>query len=150
MSGSAQLPATAGMMGPKGKPWAEAEPYVYPINVPAMTTGQQGVQAQLQLDTDFDFWWDRILALSSQQFSVSLTDSSRGVPLIGNGVAPINGENFGGIVTVIAVNSTQLVPFWLSKPYRLAKGSFLQATFNNRTPFGNTIQFCLVGRKAGS
>jgi hypothetical protein len=120
---------------PPGGPPKE---FSYALNPPLLTANQQGVQATVQLDKDFDFLVDRYIAVSTGLYSVYLQDASRGIPLMAGLNTPINGENIAG-------SSTR--PYWLSRKMRILRGTILAATFNDRSGFPNTIQFVLVGKK---
>lgn len=107
----------------------------YPILPPALTANQVGVVAVVAIDNDADFLCDRFVASSTGIYSVTLLDRFRSRPF---STAPINGENFAG---------TAQLPFWLPNPFTIRKNAVIQGTFNDRSGAGNTIQFCLVGRK---
>jgi len=138
-------------LSPGGNGWPDANPFWYPINPPQLAANQQGVQASLQLDTDKDFIWDRIFATCQSGgitgVSVYLQDASRGVTLLGNGIAPVFLENLGAAPGAVAGPAQAVIGGWLPKPYRLQKGTILAGTFNNRTAVVTNVAFCLVGRK---
>lgn len=108
----------------------------YPILPPALTANQVGVVASVTIDNDADFLCDRFIASSTGLFSVQLFDRFRGQRPFST--AAINGENIAG---------TAQLPMWLSNPFLIRKNATIQATFNDRSGAGNTIQFTLVGRK---
>jgi hypothetical protein len=144
--------AGASRLSPQGWGWPESDPYQYPLNSPTIAGGATG-QAQLQLDTDADFLWDRINAAAFQggthSWAVYLQDASRGVPLIGSPLAPLGQVLVGGNGAItIAGNASLSLPFWLPKPYYLRRGTILAATFYNLlAEQALQVQLVLTGRK---
>jgi len=137
-----QTTAAAGAPPPPGSPEVYDEDdgrfFIYPFDPVQLTASQTNVQAQIALDNDADFLWDRIAAVSTGLFSVFLLNSSLAVPLMSNALIPIFGENCSGPAGL---------PLWLPRPYRIFRGSILSAAFNDRSGAPNTIEFCLIGYK---
>jgi hypothetical protein len=129
--------------GPKGRGWPESDPFWYPLNPPTLANGATNVQAQLQLNTDYDFLWDRISCSSATLFSVYFTDGSRGVPLLGNQGVPLLAPNIGQSP---GGGTLKLLQMWLPKPYRLRRGTIISALFNNLAGRDITVQVVLGGR----
>lgn len=109
--------------------------FIYPINPPALTSLQAGVTAQVAIDNDADFLCDRFVASSTGTYSVQLKDNFRAMLF---STANINGENIAGTIQN---------PFWLPNPFIIRKNAVISGSFTDRSGAGNTIQFCLVGRK---
>lgn len=149
-AGSAPAPAAgASRLSPQGWGWPESDPYQYPLNSPLIPIAGTG-QAQLQLDTDADFLWDRIDAAGFGGFwSVYLQDASRGVPLIGSPLAPLGQVLVGGNGNIMLAGApSRMLPFWLPKPYRLRRGTILAGTFTNLVlDSAIQVQLVLTGRK---
>lgn len=130
-------------------PATSDDAFWYEFNPPALTANQQGVTFQLLLDSDADFIWDQIFTSAFGLFSMSLIDSSRGLPLIGSSDGqPVNVENFSFIEQAIGLGGPAL-GLWLPKPYRLPAGTLLSAVFNNRIggPGVNIVTVVLSGYK---
>lgn len=114
-------------------------PFWYTIQpAAALTALQLGVVASVQIDNDADFEWRWLIANSTGSFSVTLLDKYTSRPL---STVPINNVNLFG---------TAQLPFILPKPYTLRRNSTMQATLNDTSNAGNTIQLCLVGYKVNS
>jgi len=103
----------------------------------ALAANQANVVAVTQIDNDWDFLWDRIVATSTGAFSMQLLDPFTSRPLMPTGVN-INSANIAG---------TASLPFWLSRPYLIRKTSTVKGIFNDLSGAANTIQFALVGIK---
>lgn len=115
-------------------------PFWYLLNPAQLTALQQGVAASFTVDSENDFLWDRIVTESTGIFSLYPYDKIKGLPLCTAPSAPIYIENFGGIAGL---------PFWLSSPYLIRRGSTIEATFNDRSGNPNTIQLAFAGRPVG-
>lgn len=112
--------------------------YVLPFLPPQLAAGASGVDVTLQLDKDFDFLFDRIVATFFNDFSVYFQDSSRGLPWMESFANPILAQNLSGFGTL---------PYWLARPMRIPKGTRITATFANTIGVAQTVQIALVGRK---
>lgn len=109
-------------------------------NTVTIAVASSTIQQTIQIDNDFDFICDRIIANSTGVFSVAAVDKFRSQWMFGSSqVAPVNGENCSG---------TAQLPFWLPRKVRFPKQSSIQFYFTDRTGNANNIiQFCLVGYK---
>lgn len=163
--GPAVAPAAPGLapsrLSPGGYGWPDSDPYSYPLNSGTMAAAAAGPPvvptaglAQLQLDTDADFLWDRINCAGWTNgvftFAVYLQDASRGVPLIGSPLAALDQVVVGGngAQCFALAPFSYFLPFWLSRPYRLRRGTVLRATFYNlSTTDPVAVQLVLTGRK---
>ena len=109
--------------------------YDYTFPTVALTSLQQGVGAVLQISFDSDFEWIWVVSTQTGAYSVQLQDGSTGRVLSN---APINNANFAG---------TAQLPFPLVEPYLLARSTSLNATFNDLSGAGNSVQLTLRGYK---
>src|ERR1700728_2975914 len=94
-AGAGASVAGSSAAGPNGPP----QEFSYALNPPQLTANQQGAQATVQLDKDFDFLVDRYVAVSTGLYSIYLQDASRGIPLMSGLNTAINGENIAGSAT---------------------------------------------------
>ncbi|MGH8134587.1 MAG: hypothetical protein ACRETP_15425, partial [Steroidobacteraceae bacterium] len=107
--------------------------YLFPTVT--LLANQQGAVATLNIANDYDFEVTEIKSSSTGLFSVQLSDQFRNTTISN---LAINGENFSG---------TAQLPRVLFKPWKLLRTSSVQATFNDRSGAGNTIQLALGGYK---
>lgn len=134
-------------LGPQGGPWPESDPFFYPLNSPSMAANQLNAQAQLQLNPDADFWWDWIICGGNNiNFSVYLIDASRGIPLLGSQIAPLQGNNLAGVGNSLIFPILAFLPLWLPKPYKLKRNTIISALFNNLSGAVGNVQVVLGGR----
>lgn len=132
--GQTQICPNCGGSGTKA-PAVIRVPFDYAFPNAVLTALQLGLISVLQFDFDADFEHIWTVASATGLFSVTVTDNSTNRQLMN---AAINGENYAG---------TAALPWPLVEPYVWARSTTAQASFNDRSGGGNTIQLVYRGYK---